>query len=153
MVTTVSCYEKQVTLLAGTLSSYSLEQFGVAIQVLTLSVEQLENINSVRQLAREKTVEGTIAGLVVGTLTSIGLATIFFSQETLSLANAAFIGFLLSSLGQLGDLSVSLMKRTAGVKDSGDFIPGHGGFLDRCDSLIFTAPILYYYLALIGFFK
>ncbi len=104
-------------------------------------------------ISPRKTVEGTIAGLVVGTLTSIGLSTIFFSQETLSLANAAFIGFLLSSLGQLGDLSVSLMKRTAGVKDSGDFIPGHGGFLDRCDSLIFTAPILYYYLTLIGFFK
>ena len=104
-------------------------------------------------ISPRKTVEGTIAGLVVGTLTSIGLAAIFFSQETLSLANAAFIGLFLSSLGQLGDLSVSLMKRTAGVKDSGDFIPGHGGFLDRCDSLIFTAPVLYYYLALIGFFK
>ena len=102
-------------------------------------------------ISPRKTVEGTIAGLVVGTLTSIGLGAIFLS-ETISLANAAFIGLLLSILGQLGDLSVSLMKRTAGVKDSGDFIPGHGGFLDRCDSLIFSAPILYYYLTLRGFF-
>ena len=100
-------------------------------------------------ISPRKTVEGTIAGLVVGTLISIGFGAIFLS-ETLSLANAAFIGLLLSILGQLGDLSVSLMKRTAGVKDSGDFIPGHGGFLDRCDSLIFSAPILYYYLALTG---
>jgi phosphatidate cytidylyltransferase len=103
-------------------------------------------------ISPRKTVEGTIAGLVVGTLISLALGA-WLLRETLSLANAAFIGLLLSVLGQLGDLSVSLMKRTAGVKDSGDFIPGHGGFLDRCDSLIFSAPILYYYLALTGFFK
>jgi phosphatidate cytidylyltransferase len=101
-------------------------------------------------ISPRKTVEGTIAGFVVGTLTSMALGAILL-PETLSLANAAFIGLLLSILGQLGDLSVSLMKRTAGVKDSGDFIPGHGGFLDRCDSLIFSAPSLYYYLALTGY--
>lgn len=103
-------------------------------------------------ISPRKTVEGTIAGFVVGTLVSMVLGALLL-QETLSLANAAIIGLLLSILGQLGDLSVSLMKRTAGVKDSGDFIPGHGGFLDRCDSLIFSAPILYYFLALTGFFS
>lgn len=102
-------------------------------------------------ISPRKTVEGTIAGLVVGTLISIAFCAIFL-QETFSVTNSAFIGLLLSILGQLGDLSVSLMKRTAGVKDSGDYIPGHGGFLDRCDSLIFSAPFLYYYLALTGFF-
>lgn len=101
-------------------------------------------------ISPRKTVEGTIGGFVVGTLTGIGLGALLLPE--LSLLNAAFIGLLLSILGQIGDLSVSLMKRTAGVKDSGDFIPGHGGFLDRCDSLIFSAPILYYYLALTGFF-
>ena len=104
------------------------------------------------QISPRKTVEGTIAGLVVGTITSIVLSIIFL-QETLSLLNAAFIGLLLSVLGPLGDLSVSLMKRTTGVKDSGDVIPGHGGFLDRCDSLIFSTPVLYYYIELAGFFK
>lgn len=104
------------------------------------------------QLSPRKTVEGTIAGLVVGTITSIVLS-LFLLQETLSLLNAAFIGFLLSVLGPLGDLSVSLMKRTTGVKDSGDVIPGHGGFLDRCDSLIFSTPVLYYYIELARFFK
>ncbi len=98
-------------------------------------------------ISPRKTIEGTIAGFVVGTLVSIVYCT-FLLEGTISLINAVFIGLLLSVLGQLGDLSVSLMKRTAGVKDSGDFIPGHGGFLDRCDSLIFTAPFLYYYLAL-----
>ena len=91
-----------------------------------------------------KTVEGTIGGLGVGTLIGLLIGVIFL-KETLSWENAVFIGFLLSVLGQLGDLSASLMKRTAGVKDSGDLIPGHGGFIDRCDSLIFSAPALYYY--------
>ena len=96
-----------------------------------------------------KTVEGTIGGLVVGTLTSFVISTVLL-QGTLSWVNAVFIGLLLSVLGQLGDLSASLMKRTAGVKDSGQVIPGHGGFIDRCDSLIFSTPVLYYYLELTG---
>lgn len=91
-----------------------------------------------------KTVEGTIGGLVVGTLIGFGLGTLLL-KDTFSSMDATFIGLLLSLLGQLGDLSASLMKRTAGVKDSGDIIPGHGGFIDRCDSLIFSTPALYYY--------
>ncbi|MCY4570432.1 MAG: CDP-archaeol synthase [Candidatus Poribacteria bacterium] len=98
-----------------------------------------------------KTIEGTIGGLVVGTLTSFLLNAILL-KGTLFWGNAVFIGLLLSVLGQLGDLSASLMKRTAGVKDSGQVIPGHGGFIDRCDSLIFSTPVLYYYLALTGHF-
>ncbi len=100
-------------------------------------------------LSPRKTVEGTIGGLVVGTLTGLILGAILL-KGTISLVHAAVIGLLLTLLGQLGDLSASLMKRTAGVKDSGDVIPGHGGFLDRCDSLIFSAPVLYYYLKLTG---
>lgn len=104
------------------------------------------------QISPRKTVEGTIAGIVVGTITSIVFSLIFLN-ETLSPLNAAIIGLMLSVLGPLGDLSVSLMKRTIGVKDSGDVIPGHGGFLDRCDSLIFSAPVLYYYFEYAGFFN
>lgn len=96
-----------------------------------------------------KTIEGTIAGLVVGTLTSFVLCEVLL-KETVSWGDALFIGVLLSALGQLGDLSASLMKRTAGVKDSGQFMPGHGGFIDRCDSMIFSTPVLYYYLELTG---
>jgi phosphatidate cytidylyltransferase len=96
-----------------------------------------------------KTVEGTISGLVVGTLIGFVLSVTLL-KGTLSWMNGVFIGLLLSILGQLGDLSASLMKRTAGVKDSGDVIPGHGGLIDRCDSLIFSAPALYYYLELTG---
>ena len=91
-----------------------------------------------------KTVEGTIGGLVVGTFIGFGLGIVLL-KDTFSWLDTVFIGLLLSVLGQLGDLSASLMKRTAGVKDSGDVIPGHGGFIDRCDSLIFSTPALYYY--------
>ena len=91
-----------------------------------------------------KTIEGTIGGLVVGTLIGF-LLGVTLLKGTLSWWDAAVIGLLLSVLGQLGDLSASLMKRTAGVKDSGAVIPGHGGFIDRCDSLIFSTPALYYY--------
>ena len=96
-----------------------------------------------------KTIEGTIGGLVIGTLVGFLLGAVLL-KDTVSLVHAACIGLLLTVLGQLGDLSESLMKRTAGVKDSGDVIPGHGGLLDRCDSLIFSAPALYYYLKLTG---
>ncbi len=96
-----------------------------------------------------KTVEGTLGGLIIGTLVGFLLGGILL-EGRISFVHAAIIGLLLTVLGQLGDLSASLMKRTAGVKDSGDVIPGHGGFLDRCDSLIFSTPVLYYYLKLTG---
>eukprot|EP00741_Cyanophora_paradoxa_P008283 tig00001284_g8012.t1 len=61
----------------------------------------------------------------------------------------ALFGLTMSGVGLLGDLTESLMKRDAGVKDSGDIIPGHGGMLDRLDSFIFTSPIAYYFVTLL----
>jgi phosphatidate cytidylyltransferase len=55
------------------------------------------------------------------------------------------IGLICTVFAQLGDLCESLIKRDAGVKDSGDLLPGHGGFLDRCDSYILTIPVMYYF--------
>jgi phosphatidate cytidylyltransferase len=96
------------------------------------------------QISPRKTVEGTIAGLCIGALG--GLCIWFFLlKEMLSLAHALGLGILLGIVSQISDLSESIIKRTAEVKDSGTLIPGHGGFLDRCDSLIFSAPTLYYY--------
>ena len=97
-----------------------------------------------------KTIEGTIAGIVFGTLGGLGVWS-FFLQEILSWQHALILGILLSIVGQLSDLSESIIKRSADVKDSGHLIPGHGGLLDRCDSLIFSAPALYiYYVFLVS---
>lgn len=90
-----------------------------------------------------KTVEGTI-GLMCGSL----LGGIIFQQvifTELPLIHALIMGAFGGILGQLGDLFESAMKRTAGVKDAGFIFPGHGGILDRLDSLSFIAPFVFYY--------
>ncbi|MDP3684384.1 MAG: phosphatidate cytidylyltransferase, partial [Ignavibacteria bacterium] len=60
--------------------------------------------------------------------------------------NVIIIGIILGTVGQVGDLIESLLKRDAGVKDSSNIIPGHGGIFDRFDSLIFSVPIVYLYI-------
>lgn len=89
----------------------------------------------------------TIVGSVGGLLGSIGGAYIakFWFFPELGLNDCLILGLLLGGFGQLGDLCESLIKRSAGVKDSGSIIPGHGGVLDRIDSILFSAPLLYYY--------
>jgi phosphatidate cytidylyltransferase len=74
-----------------------------------------------------------------------------FALPYLALRDAAVCGVIIGVFGQLGDLFESLLKRDAGVKDSSALIPGHGGMLDRFDSLLFVAPLLYLYLDFIVF--
>ncbi|MCX7982420.1 MAG: phosphatidate cytidylyltransferase [Syntrophales bacterium] len=90
-----------------------------------------------------KTVEGTLALIAFSTLCCYGYGRIFFSS--LPGYHFAFLGLIGSTLGQLGDLCESALKRVAGVKDSSNLLPGHGGLLDRLDCLIFIAPFVYYY--------
>lgn len=95
------------------------------------------------RLSPKKTVEGALGGLLGGVLGA--LAVRWGRFESMPVFHAAALGLLGSALGQTGDLFESLLKRWAGVKDSGTLLPGHGGMLDRLDSLLFAAPLLYYY--------
>jgi phosphatidate cytidylyltransferase len=94
-------------------------------------------------ISPKKTWEGAVAG-VAGSLGAAFLARAWFFPALTPL-HAAGLGLLLGVAGILGDLAVSMVKRAAGVKDSSGILPGHGGLLDRTDSLLFTAPILYYW--------
>jgi phosphatidate cytidylyltransferase len=93
------------------------------------------------RVSPNKTWEGTIGGLVGATLIGAAGGTWWLVPELGPVGGAA-AGALASTAGQLGDLVESMWKRGAGVKDSGTFLPGHGGFYDRIDSLLFAGPVL-----------
>ena len=94
------------------------------------------------RISPKKSVEGSIGGLVFSILGAFACRP-FLPLPYLYLV---FIGLFLGVLGQLGDLSESLMKRDCQVKDSGNLFPGMGGILDVIDSLLFTAPVFYFYM-------
>ena len=96
------------------------------------------------QISPRKTVEGFFACFIGAVLTVFAFKALFL--PTVRGADALFVGLGIALFGQLGDLSESMIKRGAKVKDSGSLIPGHGGVLDRLDSFFFAAPFLYYFL-------
>jgi phosphatidate cytidylyltransferase len=94
-------------------------------------------------LSPRKTVEGAIAQILVSIAGALALAA--WLLPGCGLVGAAGAGTLLGVIGQVGDLAESAIKRSIGTKDTGGLIPGHGGMLDRIDSLLFNAPALYLY--------
>jgi phosphatidate cytidylyltransferase len=98
-------------------------------------------------ISPKKTVEGAIGGVVFGTLaTVVGGHYVFGSPFWI----LALLGAAISLLGIVGDLFESLLKRSAGVKDSSNLIPGHGGVLDRIDSWLFAAPVYYVFVRFVA---
>ena len=92
-------------------------------------------------ISPKKTLEGAVGGLIFGTATMIvGGRWLFATADVLLLA---LVSSSIAALGIVGDLFESLLKRSAGVKDSSHIIPGHGGVLDRIDSWLFAAPLYY----------
>lgn len=98
------------------------------------------------RLSPKKTVEGYVGGIIVGT--GIAIATAYILDLPVFLAGLA--GLAVSIFGLFGDLSISMLKREAGLKDSGKIFPGHGGALDRSDSLIWAIAIVYYLVVFLG---
>ncbi len=96
-------------------------------------------------LSPGKTVEGAIGGLAGSLLAAAAFIIIY---PFLPDGPLLLLGLLLGLAALLGDLVESVFKRQAGVKDAGDIIPGHGGILDRFDSMLFTAPLVYYYVGM-----
>jgi phosphatidate cytidylyltransferase len=98
------------------------------------------------KISPKKTVEGAIFG-IAGSLAVAEAGAWYLDWPSWHLSGV-ILGLLIGIVSLLGDLTESMMKRDAGVKDSGQLIPGHGGILDRTDSYVFTAPLVYYYITL-----
>ncbi len=108
-------------------------------------------------ISPKKTVAGAVGGVV-----GCGLSFILFGivmnhvfagslgGETLSFAKLFVLGLMVSVISQIGDLVASMLKRQCGIKDFGNLLPGHGGILDRCDSIILVAPVIFLFLLKIG---
>lgn len=100
------------------------------------------------RISPNKTVEGAIGGLIAAGIvfpaTCYGYWLSFLPNAEFSLLRAFFIGCICSVAAMIGDLFASMIKRQAGIKDFGNIMPGHGGIMDRFDSLLFVAPVLYF---------
>ena len=99
------------------------------------------------EISPKKTVEGAIGGIIgeviLNTVLFFVFDKFFFSIHTIEWWQIVIISIILSIISMLGDLSASIIKRNHGVKDFGKILPGHGGIMDRADSLIFVLPVLY----------
>ncbi|OIQ18816.1 phosphatidate cytidylyltransferase [Lacinutrix sp. MedPE-SW] len=100
------------------------------------------------RISPKKTVEGFLGGLLFSCIASY---FIFIFTNTLTFNNWLILSVIISVIGTLGDLIESKFKRQAGVKDSGVIMPGHGGLLDRFDSIIFAAPFIYLFLRILQY--
>jgi phosphatidate cytidylyltransferase len=104
------------------------------------------------RISPNKTWEGTIGGVafaVVGSLLCFYGITPQLAADGMGWKHAVVLGVLIGAAAVIGDLAESLIKREAGVKDSSNWLPGHGGALDLVDSFLFTAPLLYVYMRLV----
>ena len=103
------------------------------------------------EISPNKTVEGSVAGIVGAIVISLIYTVIMNNiyNMQISLVMVAIIILILSFIGQIGDLTASAVKRYCGIKDFSELIPGHGGMLDRIDSVILVAPFAYILLGLL----
>ena len=106
------------------------------------------------RVSPKKTVVGTVSGLVTAIMVYLGFITIGFfvssdPRVSISYSDAVWMGIIVGVFGQMGDFIESMFKREVGVKDTSRFLGGHGGVLDRFDSLLIASPLMYLYLKFI----
>ena len=100
-------------------------------------------------ISPKKTIEGSVGGIVGVTVILAAYAAIMgniMDNITVNITSAICIGVICGVISQLGDLCASIIKRENNIKDFGKIMPGHGGVMDRFDSFIFVAPVVYYFL-------
>lgn len=105
-------------------------------------------------ISPQKTVEGAVGGILGCGLAFLVMGAVYNSVygDGISLAAVFLSGMVCAAVSEVGDLAASVIKREFGIKDYGTLFPGHGGIMDRCDSLIFVAPFVYYLLRLVTLF-
>ena len=131
------CFQKEMD---GFLGSWGSDTFAYCTGML------FGKHKAFPKLSPKKSVEGCIGGAVGAAILAVVYAIIvnqMYSDISVFIPGFALLGFLASVVSQIGDLAASAMKRNFGIKDYGKLIPGHGGVLDRFDSVIFTAPLLF----------
>lgn len=106
---------------------------------------KLGRVRLAPELSPGKTVEGAAGGVLGSVVAALIIVQVY---PQLPWGHLVTLGLLVGVVGQLGDLVESALKRQTGVKDAGAIIPGHGGILDRFDSMLLTAPLVYYYVGL-----
>lgn len=98
------------------------------------------------RISAGKTWEGSVAGFIGAIAAAVLMVSVLPQLDSVPYWQAIALGVLIGIFAQVGDLTESMFKRSAGLKDSGTLIPGHGGILDRLDSILFTGVVTYYYL-------
>jgi phosphatidate cytidylyltransferase len=97
-----------------------------------------------------KTISGSVGALVLTTMLFTALGSVVFDDQPMGAwPRLMLLGLIVSAAGQLGDLTISSIKRDVGIKDMGSVIPGHGGVLDRCNSLLLAAPAMFHFVGYI----
>jgi phosphatidate cytidylyltransferase len=99
------------------------------------------------QVSPKKTIEGSLGGLAANILVALIFQQTLFKEQSLGFLIA--LGLVIGLVSQMGDLLESIFKRAARIKDSGSLLPGHGGILDRIDSLLLPAPLVYFYIVFV----
>lgn len=101
-------------------------------------------------ISPNKTVAGAVGSIAGGALGAVILKTVFISSIALPLFTAAGLGIIIGAVTIIGDLVESMFKRDAGIKDSSNIFPGHGGILDKLDGVLFAGPVFYWVSVSLG---